>query len=187
MKRPTFINGVIVALAFALAGAAVFSSLTLLLGAGIVLKILVSGLGGGYTLYLLSRSNERTGRLIIPALWLIGTTTAWLLLPEITLFAITHITMLWLTRSLYFHSSVLPAVIDFGLCGFSLLAAVATALYTHSVFLTIWSFFLLQALFVAIPNVIQARQTEPNDQSDRRFKRALHIAEAAVRRLHTIQ
>ena len=116
-----------------------------------------------------------------------GAITAWLLLPAITLYAITHITMVWLIRSLYFHSSVLPALIDFGLCGFSLLAAVATPLYTHSIFLTIWSFFLLQALFVAIPNVIKTRQTQPNDQSEQRFKRALHTAEAAVRRIHTVQ
>ena len=186
MKRPTFINGVVVAFVFALAGVATFSSLTLLLGAGFVLKIMISVLGGAYVLYLLSRSNEKTGRLTIPTLWLIGATTAWLLLPEVTLFAITHITMVWLIRSLYFHSSVLPALIDFGLCGFGLLAAVATALHTHSIFLTIWSFFLLQALFVAIPSVINPRRTEPNDQSEQCFKRALHTAEAAVRRIHTI-
>lgn len=57
MKRPTFINGVIVAFVFALAGVAAFSSLTLLLGSGIVLKILISVLSGSYFLYLLSRSN----------------------------------------------------------------------------------------------------------------------------------
>lgn len=187
MKRPSFINGVIVAFVFALAGAAAFSSLKLLLGSGIVLKLLISGLGGIYVLYLLSRSNEKTGRLTIPVLWLTGAISAWFLLPEITLFAISHIMMMWLIRSLYFHSSVLPALLDFGLCGLSLLAAIATALHSHSMFLTIWSFFLLQALFVAIPSLTNIRQGEPSDQCEQRFKRALHTAEAAVRRIHTAQ
>jgi hypothetical protein len=185
MKRPTFIQGAVVAFVFALAGAAAFTTLKLLLGSGFLLKFLISVLGGFYVLYLLSRSNEKTGRLTIPALWLSGAIAAWLFLPGLALFVITHLGMVWLIRSLYFHTSVLPALLDLGLCALSLVAAIATAQHSHSIFLTIWSFFLLQALFVAIPSLIKTHRAEPAEQSEQRFKRALRTAEAAVRRMHT--
>ena len=187
MSRPTFIQGAVVAFVFALAGAAAFTTLKLLLGSWLVLKLVICVLSGFYVLYLLSRSNEKTGRLTIPALWLTGAVATWVFVPGLTLFAIAHLGMVWLIRSLYYHSSVLPALFDLGLCGLSLLAAFATAQHSHSIFLRIWSFFLLQALFVAIPSLIKTRHTDAQDQSEQRFKRAMRKAEAALRRMHITQ
>ncbi len=187
MKRPTFTQGVVVAFVFAVAGAVAFTTLKLILGSWFVLKMLTSVLSGFYVLYLLSRSREKTGRLTISTLTLIGGIATWVFVPELVLFLIAHLGMVWLIRSLYYHSSVLPALLDLGLCGISLLAAFATAQHSHSIFLTIWSFFLLQALFVAIPSLINTRSTDSQDQSEQRFKRALRTAEAAVRRIHATQ
>ena len=93
--------------------------------------------------------------------------------------------MVWLIRSLYFHSSVLPALLDLGLCAIAGLAAIVTARHSHSMFLTIWSFFLVQALFIAIPPLLKTPRAAPADYPEQRFKRALHAAEDAVRRMHT--
>lgn len=185
MKRPTFIRGAVVAFVFALAGAAAFTSLKLLLGPLVVLKLIIAALAGAYTLYLVAASGEKTGRLTAPVFWLAGAIAAWSFLPGLTLYIFAHLGMVWLMRSLYFHTSVLPALIDLGLCTLGLLGALATARHTHSIFLTIWSFFLVQALFVAIPTLTKTTPAARTDNAELRFKRALHTAEAAVRRLHT--
>jgi hypothetical protein len=67
MKRPTFLQGVALALGFALAGAAVFSALSLVYAPGVILKALITGCAALYVGYLLARSDERTGR-VRPAL-----------------------------------------------------------------------------------------------------------------------
>ncbi len=186
MKRPTFFQGVVIAFVFALIGAAAFSALQLIYASSFVVKLLITCFGALYVIYLLARSAERTGRLTIPALWIAGALTAWIVLPELTLFLLAHVGMVWLVRSLYFHSSVLPALLDLGLCALAVIAAIATALHSHSVFLSVWSFFLVQALFVAIPAVIKAKREVSADTTDQHFKRALRTAEAAVRRIHTV-
>ena len=64
--------------------------------------------------------------------------------------------------------------------------AVATAGYTRSMFLTLWSFFLVQALFVFIPGARAAvapgsADIDPEDA----FAQAHRSAESALRRLAT--
>ena len=186
MKRPTFIQGIVIAFVFALIGAAAFSALTLIYASSFIVKLLITCFSALYIVYLLARSAERTGRLTIPALWIAGAISAWIFLPGLALFLLAHVGMVWLIRSLYFHSSVLPALLDLGLCALSVIAVFATALHSHSVFLSVWSFFLVQALFVAIPVVIKTKRDERTDITDQHFKRALRTAEAAVRRMHTV-
>jgi len=185
MIRQTFIQGAVLALVFALAGAVAFTSLKLLFVSGALLKLLITAFAGVYILYLRAVSGEKTGRLAVPALWLACAIATWVFVPGVSLFLISHLGIVWLIRALYFHSSVLPALLDLGLCAIGALAAIATARHSHSIFLTIWSFFLVQALFVAIPSLIKTRHTEPADQPEQRFKRALRTAEDAVRRMHT--
>ncbi len=185
MRQPTFIKGVIVAFVFAIVGATAFTGLKFVVLPSVSLKLVVATLAAVYVLYLIGASDEKTGRLATPTLWLAGAVAVWLLIPGLTLYCIAHLGMVWLIRSLYFHTSVLPALLDLGLCAFGWLAAIATAEHSHSIFLTVWSFFLIQALFVAIPPLIRTRPSESVDNHEFRFNRALHTAEAAVRRMHT--
>ena len=94
-----------------------------------------------------------------------------------------------MTRSLYFYSSVLPALTDLMLSGLGLAAAVWAAGQTGSVFLSLWCFFLVQALFVVIPTRIRRRHSESSLGPDGldRFQRAHRSAEAAVRRLSSLR
>ena len=86
-------------------------------------------------------------------------------------------------RSLYYHSSVIPALMDLGLSGLGLAAGIWALVQSGSFFLGFWCFFLVQALFVAIPNSMQRNSKEPEWGSDDAFHRAHRTAEAALRRL----
>lgn len=185
MRRETFIRGAIVAFLLAAAGAIAFLALQPVFGATLVLRGLIAATAGSYVLYLLYRSDERAGRLAVPALWLAIAVVTWATAPGLPGFTLAHIGMLWLVRSLYFHAGITAAVLDLGLCGVGFVAALAAATASHSVFLTLWTFFLVQALFVAIPTVLPAAFPDPTADADERFQRALTTAEAAVRRVYS--
>jgi hypothetical protein len=84
---------------------------------------------------------------------------------------------------------MVAALIDLGLSGLSLAAAIWAAHQSGSVFLTVWCFFLVQALFVHIPTHI-GRRGEPDHEDlegAHRFERAHHAAESALRKLSSIR
>jgi hypothetical protein len=185
MKQPTFFEGVAVALTASLLGSALYSVLSPVLPADVVLRLLIAGTGIAYVLYLLSRSHERVGRVTIVAAWSLVTGVIWFVAPPLLPYVLVQLGFIWLTRSLYFYSSVLPALADLGLHGLSLASAIWAAGQTGSVFLSLWCFFLVQALFVAIPTRLghRDRGTPAGPENEDRFQRAHRTAEAAVRKL----
>jgi cytochrome c biogenesis protein CcdA len=189
MKQPTFFEGVVVALVASVAGSVLFTALTSLFAAGAVLRLLIAGLGLGYIVYLFSRSRERIGRLTALGFWAIAAGATWWLAPSLPLYLLVHLGLIWLIRSLYFYSSLLSAFADLGLGGLGLAAALSASTHTNSLFLGIWCFFLLQALFVAIPARLDRKSSQRRPAPDRedRFQRAHRAAETAVRKLSTIR
>jgi hypothetical protein len=188
MKRPSFFEGVTVAVVASLVAGACFAALTTLLPSGSVLRFIVAGLGLAYIIYLLSRNEERVGRITTIALWLVGAIALWLLQLPFPAFLCAHLGLVWLVRSLYFHSSLLTALADLGLVALGLAAAVWSATRSHSAALSVWCFFLVQALYVAIP----ARIAATGDKADKsvpedRFHHAHQAAEAALRRIHSVR
>jgi hypothetical protein len=81
----------------------------------------------------------------------------------------------------------MPALMDLGLSALSISAAVWAITRSGSVFLATWCFFLVQALFVAIPPAVQRKaKHEQNTAADSEvFDRARRDADAALRRLFT--
>ena len=188
MKNPSFFEGVAIALIASVLGAAMLSVLAPVLGVGLVIRLLIAILGFAYVAYLLRRSRERIGRVIALSLWLIAASLAWVFWLPLWLYLLLHVAMAWLIRSLYYYSSILPAVIDLGLNGLSLLIAVWVGMHTNSNFLSIWCFFLLQALFVVIPRGLRGEENRARDlQDSERFESAHRVAEAAVRKLSSAQ
>ena len=187
MNRPTFLEGVAVALVTSLLGSLMYAVLVPTFASGPVLRLLVAGIGLGYLIYLLRRSPERVGRITLAALWGVATAAIWLLeLPLLSYLAL-HLGLIWLARSLCFYSSVLSALADLALSGAGLAAALWAASHSHSLFLGIWSLFLVQALFAFIPTNLQRRdKTAPPTEPDR-FDRAHRAAEAALRKLSSVQ
>jgi hypothetical protein len=184
MRPPTFLQGVGVALVLALSGAALFAAVAPLVSGAGLLRLLVAGLASAYVIYLLAASRVRTGRFATFVLWLVAVTAMTYLAPSLPLYLIAHALLIWLVRSVFFRRGLLPALLDGALSVVALAAAVWVATGTGSLFLGLWCFFLVQALFVAIPDRLGAHAARrPSAATDDAFDRAYRTAEAAVRRL----
>ena len=182
MKRPTFYEGVGVALAASLFGSVTYSALSVAVG-GSVLRLVIAGLALGYVVYLLGRSGERVGRVTALVAWCAAAVALWLATPSLALYLLLHVGLIWLMRSLFFHASLLAALADLGLGGLALAAGVWAVVHSGSLLLGIWCFFLVQALFVAIPPSLARRPRGSGGGQEDGFERAHRVAEAAVRRL----
>ena len=178
MKRPSFFHGVIVAAVFAFLASAIIATLTPFVGFYSVVRIVIPALGLAYLLYLFSRSKERVGRVSTLCLWSALAAVTWWVAPPLPLYLLIHVGAMWLVRSLYFYSGVLPALMDLGLSVLSITAAAWAMLQSGSVFLATWCFFLVQALFVAIPPAVRRKantvrnSAAPNDSFDRARRQA---------------
>ena len=186
-KQPTFFEGAGLALIVSIIGAVGFFSLTSLFGSAGVIRLLIAGLFLIYVVYLLSRSRERVGRVTVISAWLLVAGLSWLFVSSFLLYVVIHLGMIWLIRSLYFYSSVLSSLADLALTGFSLAAATWAWSMSHSMFLSIWCFFLVQALFTLIPRQIKKYQNRStvNIDTDDPFECAHRAAEVALRKLTT--
>ncbi len=189
MKSSSLFEGIIVALITSFVGSVIYFAFSSLFSDSVLIRLLTSGLSFGYILYLLSRSKDRVGRITVIAVWSFSVICLWFIWPPITLFILMHLIAIWLVRSLYFYSSLFSSLTDLALNGFSVAVAFWAASHTGSLFLTIWCFFLTQALFVLIPTGIKKSEAHTAAPLKNRseFQTAYRAAEAAVRKLSTNQ
>ena len=193
MKRPSFFHGVVVAAVFGFFASAVVATLTPFVGLSAVLRLVIPALGLAYLLYLFSRSEDRVGRVSTLALWSALAAVTWWVAPPLPLYLLIHVAAVWLVRSLYFYSGVLPALMDLGLSTLSVSATVWAITRSGSMFLATWCFFLVQALFVAIPPSVKSEQKPFRNTAVRRntavesetFENARRQADQALRQLFT--
>ncbi len=187
MKRPSFFHGAIVAAVLGFFASAVVATLTPFIGLGAVLRLAIPALGLAYLLYLLSRCNERVGRVTTISLWSALAAITWWVAPPLPLYLLIHVGAIWLVRSLYFYAGVMPALMDLGLSTLSVSATVWAVTRSGSVFLATWCFFLVQALFVMIPPTVKGKQSSadtPTPNNDN-FEKAKRQADQALRQLFT--
>ena len=187
MKKHSFLHGVFAAAVLAFFASAVVATLTPFVGIGGVLRLVIPGLALAYLLYLLSRGADRTGRVTTLSLWGGLTLVTWWFAPPLPLYLLIHVGAIWLVRSLYFYAGMLPAMMDLGLSSLSVSAAVWAATRSGSIFLATWCFFLVQALFVAIPPAIKRKRQsqQPPVVDNENFDRAKRQADQALRQLFT--
>ena len=183
-KRPGFFHGVAMALVLAAISGVTFTALTPVFEGVFLLRFLVTGAAGAYIVYLLHRSGLRTGRIATMSMWGLAVIAIWFFTPSFGWFVIAHTALIWLVRAGYFYTGLLPALMDLALSALALVAAVAAAEHTGSLFLSMWCFFLVQALFVRLPEDIRSRRTSHASPSDP-FEKAYRSADAALRRLST--
>lgn len=183
MKNTGFIGGVIVALIFAASGSALFSVLTPFFSGISALRCIISLLTLGYLLYLLMHSPVRVGRVsaFTLALGLSAVSLYWQ--PPLVLYCLMHVGLIWLVRCCYFHNGLAGALADLGFCAMAFAAAVWAAERSGTLFLSLWSFFLIQALVMPVlRNRMGGENGLPGD--DEPFRRAQRSAESALRRLY---
>ncbi len=182
MNGPTFSQGVVVALTLSLVGSVLFVSLGPVASPIPSLKGIIALVALCYTLYLLGRCRARTGRATVAVSWFVVTAACWFGNLDLSSFVLVHIGMIWAVRALFYHSSPVTALVDLALSGLSFAASVWAMVATESLFLSLWCFFLVQALFVAIPPSLKPLQAK-NHQLDQQFQSAYRNAEAALDKL----
>lgn len=189
MNRPSFFEGVALALLASLLVTAVITVLGIYWISAFWLETLIAFVSFGYIVYLMARSEERQGRVVVSVMWFMVTIVSALILKSIPLFVFTQLISIWLVRSLYYHNGVLVALLDLALMGLSSLVAMWVWVTTHSLFLSSWCFFLTQALFVLIPKrIIKSKNHASSSLStNAQFEQAHQCAEQALRALMSTQ
>lgn len=182
-KRPSLGLGIGAAFVLSVSGAALLAALGPLAGYGSALRMVVALLGLAYVLFLLGKSGERVGRVTTVALWTLAAAAAWASGMPLVGYVLVHVGLIWLVRSLYFYSGVLPALADLGLSVLGAAFAVWAAQRSGSAMLAFWCFFLVQAFYVLLPAAVPERRGAPADDADSKFNRAHAAAESAIRRL----
>ncbi len=186
MKKPAFIHGVIVAASLAFVASAIIATLTPFVGFLSVVRIVIPALAFAYLLFLFRSSRERTGRLTTLFAWGVLAVVTWWISPPLGIYVLVHVIAIWLVRSLYFYAGVFPSLLDLGLSAISISAFVWAIERTGSIFMGVWCFFLVQALFVAIPRSITRRKTRPAAVAENdRFERARRQADQALQQIFT--
>ncbi len=180
MSRPSFLEGALVALAAAVGASVGYSALRLLLPASQALTLVLAALGLGYLLYLLARSREPAGRVLLVLVWLAATGVALALVPGPLAQAATQLGLIWIGRIWCFQRTPLVALLDLGLILAGGLAALWAIVHTGSLFLAVWSLMLIQALFTAVParpghapDLAPLAEPDPFDLARRAAKTAL--------------
>ena len=185
MKTPGIIDGVIVAILISLGAGAT----SLVLGGfflySTLFNLILCGSTLVYLIYLLKRSNARIGRVVVISGWALISFGCWLF--DVHLFeqVLIQAGIIWLVRSLYFHSSIFTALLDLGLVSVGLAASAWAMVNTDSFAASLWSFFLVQSLFCWIPDLArkQAGDTFEARQDQTSFHSAHRVALDAVRKL----
>lgn len=189
MKNPTFSEGVLVALAAGLVSSVTYTVMHGALGLEWTTRILVAGLSLGYVLYLLHRSQERTGRFVTLTAWFGVAGASWFMTLDPLLYLLVHLSLIWLVRALYHQTGPLAALFDLGLNLLALMAGYWAFWHADSIFMGVWTFFLVQATFIAIPSLSNPggdSNPAPDQQIDH-FHTAYRSAEAALRKLSANQ
>jgi hypothetical protein len=182
--RPSFGASLGVGLVLSLCGAAALSVLGPILFAGYALRAVIAVVAFAYVLYLIGKSGERVGRVTTVACWLVVALSAAVAGLPLGAYVLVHVGLIWLVRSLYYYSGVLPALVDFGLGLLGIVFAVWAAQRTGSAWLAFWCFFLAQSFHVLIPQSLATRASAARGADDA-FNRAHRTAEDAIRRLST--
>jgi hypothetical protein len=185
IKSPGIIKGIITALVISL----MVGIASLLLSGFIVQTTLFSfvlyAATLAYLIYLLKNSSARIGRVVVISSWAVISMASWLFdVPLITQVLI-QAGSIWLVRSLYFHTSLLTALLDLGLVSVGLAASAWAMVNTGSLATAVWSFFLTQALFCWIPDLSRKPSSDPYKPQPEQtsFQYAHRIALDAVHKL----
>jgi hypothetical protein len=182
-RAPTLGTGLAAAVVLSACGAALLAALTPWLGNTAALRTAIAALGFTYALYLIAHSGERVGRITTLAGWVAFASVAWLADLPLAGYVLAHLGLVWLVRSLYYYSGVVPAAADLGLTALGAAFAAWASVRSESAWLALWCFFLVQAFHVSIPASLARGAAPARSPADDAFARAQRAAEAAVRRL----
>lgn len=184
----SFLREVAFGFVVSLVAAVLASTLGFFLPAAAVVRALIAAIGLVLVLRALTRSNEKTGRVVTMVLWLGAAIAAWMSGLGLPAYVAIHVLFVWLVRALFACSRPIEAGLELGLTLLAASFAVFAAARTGSVFLASWSFLLVAALGVAVP-ALAARWTRPAAREpdgidpNRGFAIACKAADEALQRI----
>jgi hypothetical protein len=189
MRRPTLLEGVLVALVLSLSVSPLVVFVQLALGSLLAWKMVVMVIAYTYICYLLARSGRKNGRMTLGLLALTVLLASLVFNLRFATLLLLCVTLMWGMRSFAYSRSLVSVVFQGGLCVLGCGAALMVYGHSGSLALAIWSFFLIQAAFVLIPAQFMRRAATPTGETLRGapddFRRAYHAAEQALERLTT--
>jgi len=188
MRQTGFGEGVVLAFGFALFSVTVFP---IVFGGLFVLSnahLMIAFLSSLYGFYLLYSSGKRTGTLTVLCLWVTSLVIIWTSGTPANSFLLMHLAALCVLRSLLFHPSLAGLFLDACLQLCAAFCSFWSLHRTGSVFLSVWSFFLVQATFYRIRHLLPGRSATRKElsleTSENRFNSAQRDAEAALNKLN---
>ena len=181
MSAPGFWGQAVGALVLSAVAAIAYYALAPIVGAGLVLRALVVGVGAAYLALLLPSLEARVGRIVVVAAWCVLTLGLFAFDPHLGTWLLAESLLVWIVRCVYRHDGLAGACADAALTAFAAATAVAVAAHTHSVFLAAWACLLVHALFVLIPT--RRSSVASDGAGGDAFEQAHRSAEAALRRM----
>lgn len=182
MKAPSLFSSIVFAIVACVGGSVLYTLLPLVFSSAMSLEIAIGFISAGYLFFLLKKGRQQSGRVIAFSTWILISGAGLLVDLPIAYFILSQVFMIWLARSIVFHRSILPSLLDLGLIAFGLLTAVWALLQTDSIATALWCFFLVQSLFGTIPNFkLTSKDQTPVDQD--RFQVAHRVAADAIQKL----
>ncbi|MDH5353039.1 MAG: hypothetical protein OEY09_01240 [Gammaproteobacteria bacterium] len=184
MKTPGILNSIVFALLASLAGGVSVTLLPIIVSETISAMLIIAGLSLAYLIFLIKQAERRRGRVLVVTLWLGLAIGGWLLGVSPISHILLQLTLIWIVRSLYFHTSVLTALLDLVLIVMAASAGFWAVVQTDSFIAAVWCFFLAQSLFVLIPEFShRGKPSSGSNPAEDHFQNAHRVAEEAVRQL----
>jgi hypothetical protein len=174
-------SGIGFGLLASLCGAIAYLGLMPFIGPSMALRGVIVLLALATAAWTLHKSKARVGRVVAGAAWLVLCGALVVFDPRLWLWLLLVTLALWLTRSLYRYQRLSQAFVDGALSLFALAAGIAALGYSHSLFLALWSYFLVHSLTALIP--IGANEPGAQAVEEDPYDRAHRSADAALRRL----
>ena len=200
MKTSAFWKGTLCALAISFFGSMAFSLLSPLLGVAMAARIVLVAISGCYLWVLIRKPNtlkvtvatrnlsspkSRVGKTLALTFWCGLTLLLCLVNPNLYWWLLTLISFTWVIRSLFLYQNILASIGDGLLTGIAIVAALATAFHTQSMFFSLWAFFLTLALSAYLPGFNYAKSDTKTPQRQDRFNHAYQLADKAIRKMST--
>lgn len=148
------------------------------------LQISIAISGFIYLVYLLCQLPKNVGKISAVAFYAFASLSLLFLTLPSTLYAFSIIGCLWLTRCFFFHRTFIAIAGDASLTLLGSTVAYWTIIETSSLFLGLWSYFLIQALLPFLPQKVERLSPVNTVANDSKFESAYRNAEAAISRLN---
>ena len=185
LKGPGILQGIGFAIVASCAAGFLAITLPVLFMSATSSTLIVAALSLGYLVFLLKQGQTRRGRVVVISAWFALSLGGWLIDASLVTQILLQLSLIWIVRSLYFHASVLAALLDLVLIIMALAAGIWAILHTGSLMMAVWCFFLCQSLFGAIPEFSRRNNSDEvsSPSAKDRFQTAHRVAQEAVRKL----